>query len=231
MRTDFKCVALLLVVAVTVRACAQEDRKALPTGGAPSLAVKIMHDGTPRLSNLERIPIEIDLQSAVFDLPGIPIITDLNTHKNVSGTWLEISAVDRSNNKIVAIHIVQNGGGLRPLGTSAEKFITLLLDIPDEAQRDRQIHNYILKLVSDTKKNSKTDPELAELYSKSSTQAVVATQLEKLYLQNRAGSFELRCRFVSRSEAAGMWKGQVEAAPVKFEVEYKGDFFNQPNFK
>ena len=59
--------------------------------------------------------------------------------------------------------------------------------------------------------------------------AVLAHAFDRTFLENRVGSFDVTCTYVSK--VPGSWNGEVRAAPLRIDVAFAGHFFEQPQFK
>ena len=176
--------------------------------------------GSAKLSNLERIPFQIELSASGLDLEPMTVAGSVGSSEppTVEITAREVRDATRTE---APVRFVQMGAG-KDVG---RQYVSLSLEIPvDDAERRKGIKEYLDRLAAAAKKEGRSE-EFAHLAQ--GEDASIAA-FEHLYVQNRVGRFEVVCKYSSRKQ--GSWNGEVQAPPVPIEIVDRGKFFDQPQF-
>lgn len=180
--------------------------------------------GAPfKASNLKRIQLEIKLSGSQLPPGGMTLRKAGQNTTDSAAPTVEIAVQMRTEKGLVPVVIKaeQKGYGMEP----GAQYITVLLELPDDAKRKRDIEDYLRKLEERAVKEGRA-AEFERLVKQN--RAAVVVEYEKLYVDNRVGEFEVVCQYTS--ERPGAWKGVVKSEPIRVRVESEGNFFDLPNF-
>ncbi|HYL36497.1 MAG TPA: hypothetical protein VEV17_11335 [Bryobacteraceae bacterium] len=132
---------------------------------------------------------------------------------------LEVAVRSLANERTTAVPVELNFSGQgSDLGVTWLSF-TLVIPI-DPAQRRANMEKYLERLIASSQ-GSAPDSQIAAL--RNGKEALFAS-LEHIYVENRTGAFDLRCRYTAQPGAP------IESRPLRFDVFHAGEFFEQPNF-
>lgn len=221
----------MLVLAVAFMAASDPSTHAQTRTAALKLTCRASEDGASpvarglvTVSNLKRIRLEIYLSGSKLPPGGISLIAAETKTLERSQFAVEIAVDMMVNDKRVPVQVnaANKGFGIRP----GEQYLTVLMEIPDEAKRKHDIDEYLKKLEAAAIKEGRA-AEFNRLV-KPQRAAMVAT-LEKLYVDNRIGEFEITCRHSARQ--SDVWPNALSSEPIRMRVKFDGNFFDLPNFK
>jgi hypothetical protein len=228
LRTMLSGCALLLCVAImaasdssnaqTKRATLKLTCRASEQGASP------VAEGPITVSNLKRIRLEIYLSGSRLPPGGISLTAahTKNLERSQFGVEIAVDMITNGKRVPVQVNAATKGFGIRP----GEQYITVLMDIPDEAKRKHDIDEYLKRLEAAAIKEGRAAEFDRQV--KQQRAAMVAT-LERLYVDNRIGEFEITCRHSARQ--SDVWPNAVSSEPIRMRVKFDGDFFDLPNFK
>ncbi len=184
-------------------------------------------DDIPEVSSLQRIRVRCELVNAGVRSNLVPL----------EALSIEVTAVDGAAIASLPVKFTFSGGG----GTPERRHVSalLLLPIPEE-QRQQNIRAYLSRMVEVQEswfeelrtKIDQIDPEkrsiveqLREHWSAGATDGTVERVLEARYVENRVGTFEMRCRY-QPMQVGGPEGEKLTSRPVRFRVRNDGTFMD-----
>jgi hypothetical protein len=179
-----------------------------------------------RVSNLILIPVNVS-----FTGPEMPPVGQVRSAAEAvtatSSLSIEVTRAGAGKEDSIPIRTALLGSGQTP----AERHLSVILQVPiDDKDRDAQEMRYIELLASTVDKQSPPlDPMILDLYKSQKAKATLAHAFDRVFLENRVGSFDVTCTYVSK--VPGSWNGEVRAAPVRIDIVFAGHFFEQPQFQ
>ncbi|MCI0356714.1 MAG: hypothetical protein L0099_17015 [Acidobacteria bacterium] len=123
----------------------------------------------------------------------------------------------------VPLKLIKQGGGSE-LG---ESYTSFAAEIPiDEKERRKKAEEYVERLANEVKSDKTAREGLKRVYGSAGGRKSLAETMERLYMQNQVGTFEVNCQLLLADPLV-----TLQSRPARFEIEYKGDFFDQPQFR
>lgn len=177
--------------------------------------------GGVSVSNLKRIQLEVKLSGAQLPPAGLTLKTEANGGTGEPVVEIKVNMLAKEGKVPIPVDASVRGFGRSP----GEQHITVVLEIPDKAQRKREIDDYLRKMEERARKEGRA-AEFERLVKRNMASTVAA--YERLYVSNRVGDFEFVCQYSSNS--SGAWKGTVTSEPIRVRVKFDGKFFDLPNF-
>lgn len=178
-----------------------------------------------KVSNLKRIRFRVKLSGSQLPLDPLSLNPVAENPVGTAQPTLEIlvNLLSAGNRMAVPTKVIQTGRGIE----LEQTYLTGLLEIPiDEVKRKQNIDNYLKKLEQESKKAGRE----AEFRHLTQDREVAIATFEKLYVDNRVGEFELTCKYATKRP--GFWQGVVESfPPIRIQVFFERNFFEQPNFR
>lgn len=195
---------------------------------ALKLTCRASEDGSPlaqgpiTVSNLKRIRLEINLSGAKLPPGGISLGAADAKDRSQFAVEIAVEMIANEKRAPVQVDVANKGFGIRP----GEQYITVLMEIPDEAKRKHDIDEYLKKLETAAIKEGRA-AEFDRLVKQH--RSTMVARLEKLYVSNRIGEFEITCRHSARQ--SDVWPKALSSEPIRMRVKFDGNFFDLPNFK
>jgi hypothetical protein len=186
---------------------------------APTLSLEV--DSRVPFSNLKKIPLRVHVIGRDVALQGVRVVGGGSVPQD-GGPVLRLTAFTAKEQTAVPVILTKSGEGKDRVDQYVE--LALVLPVPDE-ERDQAVKKYLARLVEEAKTEKSST---AAVYSSPNGQAAMANTLKGLYFQNRTGKFILKAEF--SATLAGQ-KVRVTAEPKTIEVQYRGEFFDQPGFQ
>jgi len=123
----------------------------------------------------------------------------------------------------VPIKLTGAGGGARQDKTT----LSVLLEVPiDENLRRVKIEKYIDELQADALANNELSGFQLDLFN--AQRSKMATELDKILVENRVGAYEVVCEFFPEGASA---EDAKKSDPLRFEVIFLGEPLDQPSFR
>ena len=176
------------------------------------------------VSNLKRIRLEVYLSGSNLPPGGISL-TQVETkaiERSQFGVEIAVDMITSGTRAPVQINVTPKGYGIKP----GQQYLTVLITFPDETKRQHDIDEYLKKLEAAAIKEGKA-AEFDRLVKQ--RRAAMVASLEKLYVDNRVGDFEITCRHSSGQ--SDVWPNALSSEPIRMHVKFDGKFFDLPNFK
>jgi hypothetical protein len=178
------------------------------------------------ISNLRQFNVSITLFSPDWPVAPMTIAADGRASQMAGkvNTEVIVREVGTPAGQIVPLVITVTGVKRDLHGTS----ISVVGQIPiDELQRWENINAYLKWVETDAAMSEHTSIRTLGDFKKK--RAEIAKALERIYIENRVGTYELICKY--SSNLPGYWQGDVQSEAIVFRVRRDGTFFDQPAFK
>ncbi|SRR6266498_1635997 len=177
-----------------------------------------------RLSNLERVPLTVTLNSSPIDIDRMPVNPSALPAKGTPFLKIIVTQVTAGQPKEVETKLIMSGGG-RDLKNS---HLNIDLEIPlDATERHQKVSRYVDHLQAEGK-TGKEDPRLIGLLNNPNVKKSLISTYENSYLQNRVGSFEIGCQLFPNGDSS--LNKAIRAPSVRAVIENRGDFLDQSRF-
>jgi|GEM_PF-4371619 len=217
--------SVALLVWVPDRAMAQAPTETSAQGlDEPRLLCEIAADegdedlersatGRVRVSNLEPIPLRIELQTDGFDSEPLKASAPEGGDATVI-----IEVVELCDGEPVAVPVEYSQLGVSKGEVTSSLQVSLRIPLDQEAQR-AALESFLERLEAESRKEGR----LEEFRRLTADKEALLAGLSGFQQQNRTGKFEVRCKY--RSAGPGLWQGEVRAEPLPIEVRFDGGAF------
>lgn len=175
------------------------------------------------ISNLHRIPLKV----LIAPLPKVrlePLRLDPKGKIQDEGHTVEItvSKISIGKKEDVPVKLSHTGS----VGNLKEESIGVNLEIPVEPEKKRKA---VVEQLKRIEQSSEKEGRLQEFKALTQNKEAAIATLERMYMQNEAGKYEVTCKY--KSHRPGFWNGEITSSPLPIEVIYKGEYFDQPSLR
>jgi hypothetical protein len=181
---------------------------------------------TRHFTNVELIPLEVRLRSKDLDVDRAALNPSQSPKPQSGDPYLEIYAeqVIGKARKRVQLKLTKTGDG-RDLD---ESYVHYMVEIPiDESEKKEKISKHLDDLVREAKVKKNADPKTIRMYEEKNSRQALTNTFDRMYMQNRDGTFEINCRYTANST---QHPETLESRPAQIIVDFKSNFLDQPNF-
>ena len=246
------CSLHILLFALPVPVFAQQEVSQDPGAPLPKLSCTILNplEGSETLphqpinvSNLKLVDLEVSLafpgsrfQAAAsgviptgYELP----VQDLwvagigNAPDTLKAPTIEIvvAKLSAGNHQVqVPIKITYSGEG----ADLDRLYLHVSLEIPIEKhKRSDNIQRYLQQVESEASQGRTVDDNTLREFRERRER--MPQMFDGLYYENEAGQYEIQCAY--SSHRPGFWTAELHAVPIRINVVYQGNFFDQPGFQ
>lgn len=152
-----------------------------------------------------------------MNLPRNPMILKTKSQGEAGSVELKIYKIESGKRVNAEMEIIARKIGFSMEPNNSSLYVYFLIP-EDKVTRSSRINSYVTWLESESQKRGYNNVFLTR------DKAEIIAGLEKMYIENQTGEFELSCSYnfiLSNSRLV-----KIESPPVRFNIYFKGHFFD-----